>query len=87
MGTLDNTFNKVIRFYQSLPDKLINDILSQIQIPNRDIKRKLAKNKTNSDKVQFLFNSPLRKMFCDTAYNVVRDSVPFDLKKTSYGNL
>ena len=23
-------------------------------------------------------------MFCDTAYNVVRDSVPFDLKKTSY---
>ena len=84
MGTLDNTFNKVIRFYQSLPDKLINDILSQIQIPNRDIKRKLAKNKTNSDKVQFLFNSPLRKMFCDTAYNVVRDSVPFDLKKTSY---
>ena len=84
MDILDYNFNKVIRFYQSLPNKLIDDILNQIQIPNREIKRKLAKNKTHSDKVQFLINSSLREMFCDTAYNVVKDSVPFDLKKTSY---
>lgn len=87
MTITQRTFDKVIRFYRLLPNELINDILNHIQIPNRDIKRKLTKNKTNSDKVQFLLNSPLKKMFCDTAYNAVRNSVPFDLKHTSYEDI
>ena len=88
MYKLDNNFNKVIRFYQSLPNELINDILNYIHISNREMQRKLAKQKTNSDKVKFLLE-PLstRELFCNAAYNTIKDSIPFDLKQTSYEDI
>lgn len=86
MDKLDNNFNKVIKFYQSLPSELINDILNNIQISNREMRRNLAQQKTDREKVKFLLREGplLRELFCDTAYNCVKDSIPFDLKQASY---
>ena len=56
MDKLDNNFNKVIKFYQSLPSELINDILNNIQISNREMRRNLAQQKTDREKVKFLYH-------------------------------
>ena len=47
MYKLDNNFTKVIKFYQSLPNELINDILNNILITNRQKRRHTGRQPHN----------------------------------------
>ena len=83
--SLDNNFFKVINFYKSLPDNIINDVLNKIKNDiNRDTRRKFSKIKTKGEKIEFLLCSQLRNKFCDIAYSMIKDSVPLKLEQTSY---
>ena len=47
----EKRFEKVVSFYQSLPDDLLKNIINALPI-NRDVRRKINKLKTSKSKVE-----------------------------------
>ena len=56
----EKRFGKVMSFYRSLPDDLLNSIINALPV-NRDVRRKINKLKTLKSKVEMLISSPLSK--------------------------
>ena len=54
MAIVKRKFDKVIRFYQSLPIELTDVIITKIGNVNRKSQRMLSKYKTLDDKIKFL---------------------------------
>lgn len=82
----ERRLEKVITFYQSLPEELINGIINNLSV-NRDTRRKINKAKTSKIKVEILMSSNLREIFADAAYTTVKDLIPLDLKKSGYNDI
>lgn len=72
---------KMIGFYQSLPDELLENIIGTLHI-NRDLRRK-----TMDDKVKMFLSSKSRFIFADAAYNAVKDKVDLELDKATYNDI
>ena len=86
MHDKEKRFGKVIAFYQLLPESLLYNIIYNLPV-NRDIRRKLSKIKSSKNKIEMIMSSKLRKIFVDTAYNTVRDSIPLELNISSYDDI
>ncbi|EXM40181.1 hypothetical protein RASY3_07425 [Ruminococcus albus SY3] len=82
----EKRFGKVVSFYQSLPDELLENIINALPV-NRDVRRKINKLKTSKSKVEMLMASKLRKTFADTAYIVIKPYVSLELEKTTYDEI
>ena len=67
----EKRIGKVVSFYQSLPDDLLESIINALPV-NRDVRRKINKLKISKSKVEMLMASKLRKTFADTAYIVIK---------------
>lgn len=79
-------FKKVVSFYQSLPDDLLENIINALPV-NRDVRRKINKLKISKSKVEMLMKSKLRKTFANTAYIVIKPYVSLELEKTTYDEI
>ena len=82
----EKRFGKVVSFYQSLPDDLLENIINALPI-NRDVRRKINKLKTSKSKVEMLMSSKLRKTFADTAYIVIKPYISLELEKAGYDEI
>ncbi len=82
----EKRFEKVMSFYQSLPDDLLESVISALPI-NRDVRRKINKLKTSKSKVEMLMSSKLRKTFADTAYIVIKPYISLELEKAGYDEI
>lgn len=82
----EKDFRKVIEFYQSLPDNLLENIIDKLPI-NRDARRKLGKNKSSKSKVEMLLSSKFRRVFVDTAYTTVENHINLNLETASYDDI
>lgn len=82
----EKRLGKVVSFYQSIPDDLLENIINAIP-GNRDLRRKINKLKTSKSKVEMLMASKLRKTFADTAYIVIKPYVSLELEKTTYDEI
>ena len=75
MTITKRTFDKVIRFYQSLPIDLLNEIFTKIGDANRKSQRTLSKHKTIDDKINYVLQLDTREIFCDIAYDLIKANV------------
>lgn len=82
----EKRFIKVIDFYQSLPNDLLEKIISNLSV-NRDTRRKLNKIKSLKDKIERLLLSKARKVFVDTAYKTIKELINLELDKISYDEI
>lgn len=82
----EKRLEKVVSFYQSLPDDLLDNIINALPV-NRDLRRKINKLKTSKSKVEMLMASKLRETFADTAYIVIKPYVPLELENTTYDEI
>lgn len=83
----EKRFEKVMSFYQSLPDDLLESVISALPV-NRDVRRKINKQKTLKSKVNtMLMSTKLRETFADTAYIVIRPNISLELEKASYDEI
>lgn len=82
-------YNKVIKFYQSLPSELIHELLDAL-IPNlnRKIKRKLKISDNQISDTDSLIADLLlpetQGIFVETAYSIIKDRISFTLEDTDY---
>ncbi len=82
----DKRFEKVLQFYKSLPNDLLDNIIGNLPV-NRDVRRKINKLKTSDSKVEMLMSPKLRKIFADTAYIVIKPYISLKLEKTTYDEI
>lgn len=82
----EKRLEKVVSFYQSLPDDLLDNIINALPV-NRDLRRKINKLKTSKSKVEMLMASKRRETFADTAYIVIKPYVPLELENTTYDEI
>lgn len=82
----EKRLEKVVSFYQSIPDDLLENIINAIP-GNRDLRRKINKLKTSKSKVEMLMASKLKKTFADTAYIVIKPYISLELEKTTYDEI
>lgn len=82
----DKHFGKVVSFYQSLPDDLLENIINALPV-NRDVRRKINKLKISKSKVEMLMSSKLRETFADTAYITIKSFVSLELSKANYDEI
>ena len=87
MTITKRTFDKVIRFYQSLPIDLLNEIFTKIGDANRKSQRTLSKHKTIDDKINYVLQSDTREIFCDIAYDLIKANVDLKLENTEYDEI
>lgn len=82
----EKRLGKVVSFYQSLPDDLLESIINALPV-NRDVRRKINKIKISKSKVEMLMSSKLRKTFADTAYITIKPFVSLELSKANYDEI
>lgn len=82
----EKRLGKVVSFYQSLPDDLLESIINALPV-NRDVRRKINKLKISKSKVEMLMSSKLRKTFADTAYITIKPFVSLELSKANYDEI
>lgn len=82
----EKRLGKVVSFYQSLPDDLLESIINALPV-NRDVRRKINKLKISKSKVEMLMSSKLRKTFADTAYIVIKPYISLELEKAGYDEI
>lgn len=82
----EKRFNKVITFYQSLPNQLLEEIISNLSV-NRDFRRKISKIKSDDNKVKKILSSPYRVQFVDAGYNTIKNYITLDLEKSTYDDI
>lgn len=82
----EKRLGKVVAFYQSLPDELLNSIINALPV-NRDIRRKITKLKSSKSKVEMLMSLELRETFADTAYNTIKSFISLKLESSSYEDI
>ena len=82
----EKRLGKVVSFYQSLPDDLLETIINALPV-NRDLRRKINKLKTSKSKVEMLMASKFRKTFADTAYITIKPFISLELAKANYDEI
>lgn len=82
----EKRFEKVILFYQSLPQDLLDNIISTLPI-NREDKRRIIKLKSTKKKVDMLMSPQFRKIFADTAYKAIMPHISLELESTTYDEI
>lgn len=82
----EKRLGKVISFYQSLPDDLLNSIINALPV-NRDVRRKITKIKSSKSKVEMLMSSEFRETFADAAYNTIKSFISLKLESSSYEDI
>lgn len=87
MNDAEKRFEKVIQFYQSLPDSLLQEVLKRLNI-NRDLRRSLSKIKSMDKKIErLLLSRTARIPFVDAAYQAIKDKLSIDLSSASYDDI
>ena len=79
-------FEKVVLFYRSLPDDLLQEIINALPV-NRKTRRDINKQKTSKSKIEMIMSTGLRKVFVDTAYVTIKSHVSLELEKASYDEI
>lgn len=82
----EKRFEKVVLFYQSLPQELLDNIISTLSI-NREDRRKIAKLKSIKKKIDMLMVPRFRKNFVDTAYKAVMQHISLELESATYDEI
>lgn len=77
--------NKIIKFYQLLPDELSMLAIEHLNL-NRRRKRSLPK-KTNEKIKDIMMSSDLREAYVREVYDIIKDSVNLNLKSTNYNEI
>ncbi len=86
MNDAEKRFEKVIQFYQSLPESLLQEALKHLNI-NRDLRRSLSKIKSMDKKIERLLSPTSRKPFADAVYQTIKDKLSIELSSASYDNI
>lgn len=79
-------FEKVVLFYRSLPEDLLQKIINALPV-NRKTRRDINKQKTSKSKVEMIMSTRLREVFVDTAYITIKSHVSLELEKASYDEI
>ena len=79
----DNRIVKVVTFFQTLPEDLLENIIGVLPV-NRDIRRKISKQKSSKNKVMLLMTQHFRKIFVDAAYATIKPFISLELETAGY---